>query len=104
MKLKQDPDDFQVEERTDVVPGEEGEFALYRLDKRGWTTPDALGVVRRRWDVHPRRLSFGGLKDRHAATSQYLTILHAPRRGLRQQNIELTYLGQVAEPYTSHQI
>ena len=42
MKLKQQPDDFFVEELTDVQPGEAGEFALYRLDKRGWTTPDAV--------------------------------------------------------------
>ena len=41
MKLKQDPDDFQVEELTDVRPGPEGPFAFYRLDKRGWSTPDA---------------------------------------------------------------
>ena len=48
MKVKQQPEDFQVEERTDMAPGE-GPFALYRLEKRGWTTPDALQVVRRRW-------------------------------------------------------
>src|SRR5207248_2261224 len=104
MKLKQQPDDFQVEEITSVQPGESGTFAFYRMEKRGWTTPDALAALRRRWGVEPRRLSYGGLKDRHAATIQYLTIFHGPRRQFHQQHIAVTYLGQLAEPYTSRDI
>ena len=49
MKLKQLPDDFHVEEMTDVAPADRGPFALYRLEKRGWSTPDALAALRRRW-------------------------------------------------------
>ncbi len=104
MKLKQSPDDFQVEEITGVVAGTQGPFALYRLEKRGWTTPDALAAVRRRWQVEPRRLSCGGLKDRHAATVQYLTIFHGPRRGLHHHDVVVHYLGQVAAPYTSQDV
>jgi tRNA pseudouridine13 synthase len=100
MKVKQQADDFQVEEVTDVLPGG-GPFALYRLEKRGWTTPDALAALRRRWGVEPRRLSYGGLKDRHAHTVQYLTIWHGPRRDLRHHDVEVRYLGQVAAAYTS---
>jgi len=96
MKLKQQPEDFHVVELTDVVPGERGPFALYRLDKRGWTTHDALASIRRRWSIEPRRISYGGLKDRHAWTVQYLTIHHGPRRGLKHHTVELQYLGQVA--------
>src|SRR6266516_4277598 len=103
MKVKQQPDDFQVEEITDVVPGE-GPFALYRLQKRGWTTPDALAALRQRWRIEPRRLSFGGLKDRHADTVQYLTIFHGPRRGLRHHEVSVSYLGQVSSAYGSQDI
>ena len=104
MKLKQQPDDFQVEERTAVVPGADGPFSFYRLEKTGWTTPDALAAVRRRWKIDLRRLSYGGLKDRHARTVQYLTIHHGPHRDLTQQDITLSYLGQVPAPYTSADI
>ena len=104
MKVKQQPEDFQVEELTDVVPTGSGPFALYRLEKRGWTTPDALQTVRRRWQLDLRRVAYGGLKDRHAVTTQYLTILGGPRRRLTQPGISLEYLGQVAGPYTSHAI
>jgi tRNA pseudouridine13 synthase len=104
MKVKQQPEDFQVEEVTDVTPAGHGPYALYRLEKRGWSTPDALAAVRRRWRVEPRRLSYGGLKDRHAHTVQYLTIWHGPRRNLAHQGVTLTYLGQAAEAYTSAHI
>ncbi len=104
MKLKQQPEDFQVEELTDVAPQDGGPFALYRLEKRGWSTPDALQAVRRRWKVDLRRLSYGGLKDRHAHTVQYLTIFRGPARGLTHHGVTLTYLGQVRAPYTSHDI
>ncbi len=103
MKVKQQPDDFQVEEIPSIAPSE-GPYALYRLEKRGWSTPDALAAVRRRWRVEPRRISYGGLKDRHASTVQYLTIFHGPRRNLKHQEIDVQYLGQVAEPYASRDI
>jgi tRNA pseudouridine13 synthase len=63
-----------------------------------------LAAVRRRWGIEPRRLTYGGLKDRHAHTTQYLTIFHGPRRGLHHQSVTVTYLGQVSEPYDSHSI
>ncbi|HYV38668.1 MAG TPA: tRNA pseudouridine(13) synthase TruD [Gemmataceae bacterium] len=102
MKIKQRPEDFYVEELTDVQPLSEGEFALYRLEKRGWTTPDAVQVIRQRWKLDGRRISFGGLKDRHAHTIQYLTIWRGPQRQLTHQGIHLQYLGRLSEPYTSH--
>ncbi|MCS6866670.1 MAG: tRNA pseudouridine(13) synthase TruD [Gemmata sp.] len=101
MKLKQRPDDFRVEELTDAQPEAEGEFAFYRLDKTGWTTLDALAVIRRRWHIDHRRVSYGGLKDRHAVTTQYLTIFRGPPRDLSQHGIRLSYLGRRKEPYTS---
>lgn len=104
MKVKQHPDDFQVEEITDVRPGPRGVFAFYRLDKVGWSTPDALAALRRRWQIDLPRLSYGGLKDRHARTIQYLTILHGPRRNLTHHGIQLRYLGQVAAAYRSEDI
>jgi tRNA pseudouridine13 synthase len=104
MKLKQQPDDFEVEELTDVAAGGEGAFALYRLEKRGWTTPDAVAAVRRRWQIDRRRVSYGGLKDRHAHTVQYVTILRGPRRRLTHQGFSLEHLGPVSEPFTSRHI
>ena len=100
MKLKQLPADFRVEEITAVVPGE-GPFALYRMEKINWTTPDALNIVRRRWKIPFNRLSYGGLKDRHAKTTQYLTIFRGPNRHFTHSGIAVEYLGQCEQAYTS---
>jgi tRNA pseudouridine13 synthase len=104
MKVKSLPADFIVEELTDVLPGESGEFAMYKLDKENWTTPDALAIIRRRWQIAPQRLAYGGLKDRHAITTQYLSILRGPMRNLNHERLTLTYLGRVKEPYSSQSI
>lgn len=103
MKVKQLPDDFRVEELSDQAPSE-GPFALYRLDKVNWTTPDALSAIRRRWRIEVRRLSYGGLKDRHASTSQFFTIFRGPQRKMSHQGFEVEYLGQVPEPFDSNHI
>jgi tRNA pseudouridine13 synthase len=104
MKLRQLPEDFQVEELTSATGGEKGEFAFYRLDKTGWTTPDALSVIRRRWQIDHRRLSYGGLKDRHASTAQFFTIYRGPKRNLKHGRIVCTYLGQRSEPFSAADI
>lgn len=104
MMIKRLPQDFQVEELTDLRPRQQGAHALYRLEKIGWTTPDALHMIRRVWKIDPRRVSYGGLKDRHAHTVQYITILNGPRRRFAQERIHLDYLGQTDSAFSSRDI
>jgi tRNA pseudouridine13 synthase len=99
MKLKQRPDDFIVKERTHVTPGKSGEFAFYQLDKQSLGTAEAIQAACKQLRVDPRRVRYGGLKDRHAVTVQYLTITGGPRRHLKNDKFQLRYLGQVKEPY-----
>jgi len=40
------------------------------------------------------------LKDRHAATSQFLTIERGPQRNLTHQRLRLVYLGRTDRPFT----
>lgn len=94
MKVKRLPEDFRVTELTDVAPSPHGSFALYRLTKRGLGTPEAVDAILRRWKLPRNRLSYGGLKDRHAVTVQHLTIQRGPPRDLEQLHLTLQYLGQ----------
>lgn len=103
MKVKCQPEDFRVEERTALVP-DGGPYALYRLTKRGLGTPEAVEAVVQRWRVARDRMALGGLKDRHAVTSQHVTIRGGPRRNLVQTNLELTYLGQCSRPFGAKDI
>jgi tRNA pseudouridine13 synthase len=104
MKLKQEPEDFQVREVTDRRPGKEGAFAFYSLEKRSLGTPEAVQEICRRWKIEPRRAAYGGLKDRHALTRQFLTIQRGPRRDCKLPQLTLAYLGQVPTPFSTRDI
>jgi tRNA pseudouridine13 synthase len=104
MHIKQKPNDFRVEELTKSKAGGGGLFAFYRMEKQGWSTPDALAIIRKRWKLDANRIAVGGLKDRHAATVQYLTIFRGPQRKLTHAHLQVTYLGQVEEAYDSEKI
>jgi len=103
MKLKCQPEDFRVEERTAFAP-DGGDYALYRLTKRTLGTPEVIEAVVRRWRIDRRQVAYGGLKDRHAVTVQHVTIRRGPRRDLKQTNFELAYLGQSSRPFDSQDI
>jgi len=96
--VKQHPDDFRVEEVSRLEPGVEGEFALYRLEKTGIGTPEALRIVRRAWRLAPRDVAFAGLKDRHGRTGQTISIRRGPRRNHEGKGFKLNYLGRSDRP------
>ena len=104
MKIKCKPEDFRVDEATELQPGEQGEFALYRLTKQSIGTPEAVEALAQRWKIHHRHVAYGGMKDKHALTTQHITIQRGPRRGIAQTNLEVEYLGQVAQPFSPHLI
>ena len=99
MKLKCQPEDFRVEELPLVSPAGTGRYTFYRLSKRNIGTIEAVQTVCRSWNLAGHRLSYAGLKDRHAVTIQYLTIVDGPRKSLSCQNFELEPIGQLAHPY-----
>jgi tRNA pseudouridine13 synthase len=99
MKLKRLPEDFQVKELSSVTPTSHGRFTLYRLTKRGIGTIEAIDAICRRWNLSSRRVSYGGLKDRHAVTIQYLTIAEGPARPMHEPGFDLEPLGPLAHPY-----
>ena len=103
MKLKRQPEDFVVEELPLVRGAKEGKFGFYRLTKRGVGTLEALEEIRRRWDLAARQVSYGGLKDRHAVTIQYLTIFNGPSRPYRNGGIDLEPVGRLDHPYGPNQ-
>lgn len=103
MKIKQQPTDFQVDELADFPLGG-GEFAVYRLSKTSIGTPEVLAAIVDRWRIPRRRITYGGLKDKHAVTTQTVTILHGPKKPLSQQSFALDYLGQADRAFTSSDI
>ena len=86
MTIKRAPEDFVVEEvlAAEVeasIADSPAAFALYRLEKEGLTTPEALARASRAFGVRASDFSFAGLKDKHARATQHVTLHVASRRG-----------------------
>ncbi|MHB1562416.1 MAG: tRNA pseudouridine(13) synthase TruD [Isosphaeraceae bacterium] len=104
MKLKCQPEDFRVEELTDARPSGTGRYAFYRLTKRDLGTLEAVEAICRRWNLAGRRVSYAGLKDRHADTIQYLTIADGPSTGITTPRFELAPIGRLTQPFGPRQL
>lgn len=76
-RIRGRPEDFEVREIPLVTPDGEGEHWLVEIRKRGLTTAEAVRRLARALDCAPRAISHAGLKDRHALTTQWLSV-HAP--------------------------
>src|SRR5688572_14441289 len=103
MKLKCTPDDFLVQERISTLPPG-SDFALYKLSKSSLGTPEAVDAILQQWNLSRGQVAYAGLKDRHALTRQFITIKGGPRRGLKQTDFELSYVGQVGRPLAARDI
>ncbi|MEM8735664.1 MAG: tRNA pseudouridine(13) synthase TruD, partial [Planctomycetota bacterium] len=91
-KVKQRREDFVVHEVTNLRLAD-GDFSVYRLEKSGIGTSEAMQRVARAWDLSNMQVRFGGRKDRHAITSQTVTILHGPAEDFEAETFSLRYLG-----------
>ncbi|MEW6516774.1 MAG: tRNA pseudouridine(13) synthase TruD [candidate division FCPU426 bacterium] len=74
LKIKCRPEDFTVEELASLPLAERGRFAVYWLSKRGWNTADALQRIAKASGVPYDRFAYGGKKDRHGLTGQWVTV------------------------------
>ena len=83
MTIKKFPEDFQVDEVLDPAflsaqcsPAVKisHRHPLYRLEKEGLATPEAVGMIANKWDLQRTAISHAGLKDKHAKCSQYISI------------------------------
>jgi tRNA pseudouridine13 synthase len=99
MKVKSRPEDFQVEELPTVRERQQGRYRYYRLTKQGLGTPEALELIRRRWNLSESAISHGGLKDKHAQTIQYLTIAQGPGVVIEDPKFRLEPIGFLDGPY-----
>jgi tRNA pseudouridine13 synthase len=77
--LREQPEDFRVEERMGVAPVGAGEHLWVEVRKVGWNTEDVAHWLARVAGVARRAVSFSGLKDRQAVTRQWFS-LHLPGR------------------------
>ena len=68
--IRQQPEDFVVEEIPAYLPSGQGGHAFITFRKRGMTTPEAVRRIARELGIDPREAGTAGLKDKHALTTQ----------------------------------
>lgn len=72
--LRATHDDFCVDEIPAYEPSGEGDHVYARIEKRDMTTPFAVQQLARALGVDPRDVGYAGLKDRHAVTTQWVSL------------------------------
>lgn len=68
------PEDFVVDELPAYLPSGEGEHLMLKVWKRGLSTPDAAAALARHFGCPERELSWAGMKDAFAVTTQWMSV------------------------------
>jgi tRNA pseudouridine13 synthase len=73
-KIRSYPEDFIVKENLAFEPSGAGEHAFLLIEKTGENTDYVARQLARFANVRQRDVSFAGLKDRHAVTTQWFSV------------------------------
>lgn len=79
--LRAEPEDFRVDEIPGFAPSGEGEHLFLQIRKRNQNTAWVAEQLARAAGLPPQAVSYAGLKDRRAITTQWFS-LHIPMRQL----------------------
>ncbi|KZX59155.1 hypothetical protein A3709_16530 [Halioglobus sp. HI00S01] len=72
--FKARPEDFFVDEELGFEPGGEGEHVFLHLEKRLLNTADLAQRISSLSGIHPRDISYSGMKDRQGVTRQWFSV------------------------------
>lgn len=95
-KIKEKPEDFIVEELIDLETTSEGKFAYLKLQKTNLNTVAAIKQLSHALNINSKSVGFCGNKDKHAITSQFVSIpssLKNKSQKLSINGISLSFAG-----------
>ncbi len=98
-KIKQIPEDFIVEE-IPKISFCEGPYTYFILEKKWWNTHDAIKAIASRLNVNERYFNVAGIKDKHAISKQYVSVLNVSKNkleSLRIKDIKIKVVGHGKE-------
>ena len=81
-RIKQEPEDFDVEEIPAYTPSGEGDHLFLWVEKRGMGAEFFVRQVAKRLGIGPGEIGTAGLKDRHAVTRQFVSVPAAAEANL----------------------
>jgi tRNA pseudouridine13 synthase len=99
-KIKYKPEDFIVEEIISKGVFKKQDCLIYKLTKRKWDTMVVIKEIAKRIGIHYKDIGFAGTKDRHAVTTQYISICGGNLKELKEkvdsleiQDVKLEFVG-----------
>ena len=78
--IKQQPEDFEVEEIAAYEPSGEGEHLFLWIEKRDTSSEQMTWRIARTLGLSPAAIGVAGIKDRRAVTRQYISVPATCRR------------------------
>jgi tRNA pseudouridine13 synthase len=102
-RIKQTSEDFLVKEISSVklVHGQNGEYAVFRMRKREYTTERAAQVIAEALHIDRKRVGYAGAKDSKAVTEQLISLRNVERKKIESislKDISLEFAGFTNEP------
>jgi tRNA pseudouridine13 synthase len=73
-RIRQQPDDFMVEEIPRSLPDGDGQHVWLSIEKRLLNTDQVAGQLAKLAGVPRKQVSFAGMKDRNAVTRQWFSV------------------------------
>ncbi len=83
-----DMEDFLVEEIPAYQPNGKGDHLFCWVEKRGMSTPQAIGALARALRVRRSDIGYAGLKDSWAVTRQYLSLFGVAPNQVRHLHLD----------------
>ena len=99
-QIKQKPEDFVVDEISNIKPSNNGSYSYFKLKKTGFTTQYALQILSDKIKKPLKYFGFAGNKDKEAITTQNISI-HYGSKNIEKfefKGLHLEYLGSGNQP------
>ncbi len=95
-----DAETFFVDEVLNLEKGE-GDYLYICVKKKNRNTLDVVNELARQAHIPKKSIGFAGIKDKHATTTQHMSVYKASEHALKKVSIdqvEITVLGKGKEP------
>ena len=96
--IKEKPEDFVVNEVTDIKLKGNGNYSIFLLKKKDYTTERAVQTIANKLNIPRKFISYAGNKDKIAVTSQYISIKGVKIKELELKDISLEFKGYLDKP------
>lgn len=97
--LKHSHNDFHVEEILTLdIEKQKDTYSIYRIVKKGTNTLDVIDDIAKRLRIPKKHIGYGGLKDKQAISTQYISIPDGQSINYSAKNYTLDFIGWSKSP------